>query len=259
MPRFIEMIRLVSKDIEERARKNLEEGEKWHKKTNVREIVFGFNDGSISILALLAGVTGGALAQNQIIVAGISGVVAGAISMGIGAYISSKSEIEHHRSEITREMREIEQMPKVEREEVRQIYRKKAHFTEKELDIIVDRIASDKEAWLDTMMKEELGLFEERFERPTKLGFVMLIAFLAGGSIPIIPFFILQPPLSSLTAAAILTFASLFIVGLWKTTFTERYWLASGLEMVAVGVLATVVPYIIGDILLSMWLSRLLG
>ena len=77
------------------AKKNLVEGERWHKKVNVREIVFGFNDGSISTLALLAGVTGGALAHGRILVAGFSGVIAGAISMAIGAYISSKSEIEH--------------------------------------------------------------------------------------------------------------------------------------------------------------------
>lgn len=90
---------------------------------NVREIVFGFNDGSIS--TLLAGVTGGALARSEILIAGISGVIAGAISMGMGAYISSKSEVEHHQSEIGRELREIEEVPEIEREEIRQIYQKK--------------------------------------------------------------------------------------------------------------------------------------
>jgi predicted membrane protein (TIGR00267 family) len=89
---------------------NIEEGERWHKKVNLREIVFGFNDGSISTLALLAGVTGGALTRGQILIAGFSGVIAGAISMAIGAYISSKSEIEHNQSEIKREKREIEEV-----------------------------------------------------------------------------------------------------------------------------------------------------
>lgn len=70
------------------AKKNLVEGENWHKKVNVREIVFGFNEGSISTLGLLAGVTGSALARGQILIAGFSGVIAGAISMAIGAYIS---------------------------------------------------------------------------------------------------------------------------------------------------------------------------
>jgi hypothetical protein len=110
------------------AKKNLLEGEGWHKKVNVREIVFGFNDGSISTLALLAGVTGGALARGQILVAGFSGVTAGAISMAIGAYISSKSEMEHHQSEIERERQEIEEVPEVEREEIRQVYIKKGRF-----------------------------------------------------------------------------------------------------------------------------------
>jgi VIT1/CCC1 family predicted Fe2+/Mn2+ transporter len=146
--------KLVNKDeIVSLAKKNLVEGEGWHKKVNVREIVFGFNDGCISTLALLAGVTGGALAHGQILVAGFSGVIAGAISMAIGAYISSKSEIEHHQSEIEREKQEIEEVPEVEREEIRQVYMKKADFSEEELNIIVNRIASDKKTWLDSMMK----------------------------------------------------------------------------------------------------------
>jgi sulfite exporter TauE/SafE len=112
--------KLLEKDeIVSLAKKNLVEGERWHKKVNVREIVFGFNDGSISTLALLAGVTGGALAHGQILVAGLSRVIAGAISMAIGAYISSKSEIEHHRSEIEREKREIEDIPEVAEETVK--------------------------------------------------------------------------------------------------------------------------------------------
>ena len=124
------------KKILENARKNIEEAEQWHKRTNVREIVFGFNDGSISLLALLAGVTGGSFAQDHIIVVGISGVIAGAISMGIGAYISSKSEIEHHRSEINREKIEIEQVPEVEKEEIRIMYRNKASFNDEEINEI---------------------------------------------------------------------------------------------------------------------------
>lgn len=118
--------RLGKSEIASLAKRNLEEGERWHKKVNVREIVFGFNDGSISTLALLAGVTGGALVHGQILVAGFSGVIAGAISMAIGAYISSKSEIEQYQSEIEREKQEIEEIPEVEREEMRQIYVKKS-------------------------------------------------------------------------------------------------------------------------------------
>jgi predicted membrane protein (TIGR00267 family) len=238
---------------------NLEEGERWHKKVNVREIVFGFNDGSISTLALLAGVTGGALARGQILIAGFSGVIAGAISMAIGAYISSKSEIEHHQSEIERERREIEEVPEIEREEIRQIYMKKADFTDEELRLIVNRITGDKKAWLDSMMKEELGLFEERFENPVKVGLIMLAAFLVGGLVPITPFLLLSIPQTSLIATSVVTFVSLFLIGVWKTTFTSKYWLLSGMEMVFVGILATVIPYLLGDLLLPSILSQVIS
>ena len=243
------------KTILENARKNIEEAEQWHKRTNVREIVFGFNDGSISLLALLAGVTGGSFAQDHIIVVGISGVIAGAISMGIGAYISSKSEIEHHRSEINREKIEIEQVPEVEKEEIRIMYRNKASFNDEEINMIVNRITSDEEVWLDVMMKEELGLIEKRFEPPFKIGLIMLTAFLAGGMIPILPFFLIPTPLNSLIISAILTYLSLFIIGCWKTTFTDRHWIVSGLEMVGIGIVAAIIPYLIGEVLLSLVLT----
>ena len=88
--------------------------------------MFGFQDNSIAILALLAGVAGGSLQRGQILLAGLAAVVAGAIAVAIGSYISSKSELEYFESEITRERREIEGNSPVEHEEVRQIYMKKA-------------------------------------------------------------------------------------------------------------------------------------
>jgi predicted membrane protein (TIGR00267 family) len=242
-------------EIVKTATKNLEEGERWHKKVNVREIVFGFNDGSVSTLALLAGVTGAALARGQLLIAGFSGIIAGAISMAIGAYISSKSEIEHLQSEIEREKREIEEIPEVEEEEVRQIYLKKADFTDEELGLVVNRITGDKKTWLDCMMKEELGFSEERFENPMRVGAVMLVAFIAGGTVPIMPFLLMSIPQVSFLAASIMTFTSLFVIGVWKTSFTEKHWLTSGLEMVFVGILAAVIPYFIGDLLLPSILS----
>jgi len=247
------------KEVVRIAKENLEEGERWHKKVNVREIVFGFNDGSISTLALLAGVTGGALARSEILIAGISGGIAGAISMGIGAYISSKSEVEHHQSEIERELREIEEVPEIEREEIRQIYQKKAAFAEEELDLIVKRITGNRKTWLDSMMKEELGLFEERFENPIKLGLIMFLAFVTGGLVPIIPFLFIPTPQTSLLASSTMTFTSLFAIGVWKTTFTNKHWLISGIEMVFVGVLAAAIPYMIGELFLPTILSKILG
>ncbi len=139
---------------------------------------------------------------------------------------------------------------------MRQIYMKKADFTEEELNLILNRITSDKKVWLDSMMKEELGLFEERFESPVKVGLIMLVAFIMGGLVPILPFALLPASQTGLIVASIVTFVSLFLIGVWKTTFTNKHWLRSGLEMVFVGILATVIPYLIGDLLLSSVLSQ---
>jgi predicted membrane protein (TIGR00267 family) len=108
------------------------------------------------------------------------------------------------------------------------------------------------------MMKDELGIFEERFESPVRVGLIMLGAFVAGGLVPILPFVLLLASQSSLIVASIATFVSLFLVGVWKTTFTDKHWLPSGLEMVFVGILAAVIPYLIGDLLLSSFLSQFL-
>jgi predicted membrane protein (TIGR00267 family) len=108
------------------------------------------------------------------------------------------------------------------------------------------------------MMKEELGLFKECFENPIKLGLIMFFAFVAGGILPIIPFLILPTTHASLLAAVVVTFVSLFTIGAWKTTFTKKNWLLSGAEMVFVGILATLIPYLIGQFLPAI-LSHVIG
>ncbi|WXG47277.1 MAG: VIT1/CCC1 transporter family protein [Candidatus Atabeyarchaeum deiterrae] len=245
------MPNLSRKEVVERAKKAIEEGEKWHSKVNMREIVFGINDGSVSTLALLAGVTGGNLTLLSVLIAGFSGVIAGAISMAVGAYISSKSEIEYLRSQIKKEKDEIEELPDVEREELRQIYCKKAKFTEKELDMIIGRLTGEKKTWVETMLREELGLVEERFERPSKVALTMFAAFLLGGSVPLAAFFVTVIPDVDILIASFITLVLLFIIGVWKTKFTGRNWFFSGGEMVVMGTVATVVPFVIGDVLIS--------
>ena len=253
--RICEEERLQTEHVQRVARQNLEKGEAWHKKLSIKEIVFGFQDNSIAILAMLAGVTGGSLQRGQVLMAGLAAVVAGAISVAIGSYISSKSELEYFESEINRESREIQGNSPVEHEEVRQIYMKKAPFTENELPLIVNRITSDKKTWLDTMTREELGLVRERFVHPLKAAIVMMVAETAGGMVPLAPYIITPDVQVGFFGAIVVTFMALFAIGAWKATFTKKNWLRSGLEMVAAGILATVIPYLIGNLLSSLKIS----
>ena len=213
---------------------------------SMRSLILGLNDGLVSILALVAGVTGGTYDTTIIILAGIAGVVAGAISMAFGNYISIKSEIELYHSEIEREKREIKEKPQEEVEEVREIYRQKG-FKGEQLEGIVKHLTSDEKRWLDVMMKEELGLFKGKFESPAKLALVTGIAFIMASITPLFPFFFLGAK-SALVAALIMTGIALFGAGAAKAVLTKKSWLISGIEMLVIGMLATAATFTIGSL-----------
>lgn len=210
----------------------------------IKEAVFGFNDGLVTVLALTAGVAG-AVSENRIIVlAAVAALVASAISMTLAAYISTKSQVEYYKKEVEREKKEIEVNPEFEKAELVEMYRRKG-FNKKEIDTIVKRITSDKDLMLKVMLAEELRLIQEKFDNPYKSGLVMGTATVIGAAIPIIPFFFLQHN-SALITAAIFGISGLFAIGALKTKFTERNWLKSGFENMAIGVIATGVSYALG-------------
>src|SRR5438445_8726628 len=134
----------------------------WHTPQGrlVRECIFGLNDGVISTVGFLAGVTATLSDVHTIALGGVAAAVAGAVAMGVGAYVSSKSQRAFFQAEIAREAWEIEHMPDHEREEIRDIYQKLG-FSPDEVDIIVRRVTSNPALWLRVMPPEALGLAEE--------------------------------------------------------------------------------------------------
>ena len=213
---------------------------------SMRSLILGVNDGLVSILALVAGVTGGTFETNIIILAGIAGAIAGAISMAVGNYISVKSEIEFYHSEIEREKREIREKPEEEIAEVREMYRKKG-FKGKQLEDIVKHLTANEKRWLDVMMKEELGFHHEKFETPVKLAILTGVAFIIASIIPIVPYFFLSAK-PALVLSLILTGIVLFAAGAAKTLFTRKSWILSGAEMLIIGMLATAATFTIGSL-----------
>ncbi|MCI0414138.1 VIT1/CCC1 transporter family protein, partial [bacterium] len=154
-------------------------GEEWHtpKGRAIREVIFGTNDGLITTLGFLGGVTGSISDKNVILLAVLAEIVAGAFSMASGAYISSKSQKEYFQKEIAREKREIEEDPEHEKHEIWEIYKERG-FTDEEITILINRITSDKTLWLRFMLREELGLGEEASENPLRVGAIMGVSFL---------------------------------------------------------------------------------
>lgn len=228
-----------------------EEG--WHSRKGraIREVVFGMHDGLITTLGFLSGVNAATASWRLIVIAGLAEAFAQTLSMGFGAYLSTKSEREFYQREIARERLEIETAPENERDEIREIYRSKG-FSKDEIEIMVARLTANRELWLKAMMMEELGLIEERFDNPIRVGLLIGVSSSVGAFLPIFPYFFLELN-SAFTASVAVAASALFATGAGKTVLTRRVWWKSGLEMMGIGLLVAVAGYGIGHVLGALW------
>ncbi len=221
--------------------------EDWHtpKGRAIREVIFGMNDGLVTTIGFLAGVTGSIAQSRYILLAGMAEIVAGAISMALGAYLATKSQREFFHSEIEREKWEIEKMPEKEAQEIREIYGGMG-FTRPEQEMIVNRVTSDKDLLLRFMKREELGLFDEHLDEPVHVAATMGCSFAAGALPPIVPYFFMSEARTAIWAAVLVSVAFLFVVGAAKTRLTKANPLRSGLETMGLGVAACGIGYALG-------------
>ncbi|TMA12568.1 MAG: hypothetical protein E6J89_04370 [Deltaproteobacteria bacterium] len=221
--------------------------EEWHTPRGraIREVIFGMNDGLVTTIGFLAGVTGSIAQGRYILLAGTAEIVAGAISMALGAYLATKSQREFFHSEIEREKWEIEKMPEKEAQEIREIYGQMG-FTRPEQEMIVNRVTSDKDILLRFMKREELGLFDEYLDDPPKVALTMGLSFAGGAVPPILPYFFMGDPYSAIWVAILLSVVFLFTAGVVKTRLTRVKPLRSGLETTLLGILACGIGYGLG-------------
>jgi len=212
----------------------------------IRSAILGLNDGLISTFTLLVGVAAASFAGgggvSVIILTGIAAMVSGSISMGLGEYVSSKSEYNYIKNEIKREKAEIELFPEEEKQEARN-YFEKMGLEGNTLDSCIDSITSDKKRWLNFLLKSELGLEEP--ESPLLGAFLTFISFIIGSLIPQIPYF-LDLGFLSLIISTIMSFGSLFLVGALKTKITGERKIKGALEMLIIGIIAFIISYLIG-------------
>ena len=220
--------------------------EAWHSPQGkaIREVIYGATDGIVTSMGFAIGVFGALHESRIILITGIAGAVAGALSMGFSAYISSKSQTEFFLAEIERERREMQEMPEKEKDEVRKIYRAKG-FKGEDLERVVRQITSDPNIWLRCMMEEELGLIVESIDNPWLVGVVTAASYAAAAFLPILPYAWMEPdaafPWS--VGASIL---ALFLLGAGKTRLTRTPPLKSGIELTLIGLVSALVGYLIG-------------
>jgi len=205
----------------------------------------GISDGLITNLAFLSGFAGATDKLPLIRFAGIASMLAGAISMFFGGFLAERSEYELYEADAKREAGEIEQEPEEEKSELKNFYVAKG-LSQDEAGKIVEKIASDKEKFLEDILIHELHEHRTRLENPFKMGGVIGFSFLVGALIPLVPFLLLNSRDSSILAAALISPLFLFGVGVWKGRIVGRKLWKSGLETLFIGVIASGVVYLIG-------------
>ncbi len=214
------------------------------------EFVYGGIDGCVTTFAVVAGSVGAGLDSAVIIILGFANLLADGFAMSVGAYLSTKSEKDNYQKHKQIEYWEIDNLPEVEREEIREIYAAKG-FKGELLEQVVEVVTNDREVWVNDMMREELEMIEED-KSPIWIGTVTYFSFLLIGLIPLLIYVIdyLSPQSYNLfMVASVLTALGFIIIG-WLKTYVNQTSVWKGiLETLALGCIAAVVAYFVGDFL----------
>ncbi len=211
----------------------------------IGDAIYGVNDGLGAIFGIVSGVSGATAGDSKyVLLAGISGMIASALSMGSGAYLAAKSEREIYDAEIARE-REAIQMNGPEARELLSLYYQVKGLPEEDAHKMVNHIATDPEQFLRALASERLGTSEDALSNPLISASSGALSTAVGALIPVIPFFFLQG-VPAVIAAAIVSLVAHFAVGAAKSLITVRSWWSSGMEMTIVGAVEGAVTYGIG-------------
>ncbi len=212
---------------------------------NLRASVFGVNDGLVSNASLVLGVAGAGAHGDFVLMTGLAGLLAGALSMAAGEYVSVRSQREMYEYQIALEREEVAEYPEEEAEELALIYQARGVDLEKAREVSRALLARPEQA-LDVLAREELGLNPDDLGSPSGAATASFLSFAAGAAVPLIPFIARSSGALALAGTAGLTAVSLFAVGLTLSLFTGRDALKGALRMVAIGGAAGVVSFLVG-------------
>ncbi len=214
----------------------------------VRDIVIGMSDGLTVPFALAAGLAGAIAPSGIIVTAGLAEIAAGSIAMGLGGYLAAKTDREHYFAERRRELRETEEMPEREAEEVASVFRGYG-LAEEQVAPIVAAIRSDQKRWVDFMMRFELGLELPNPSRARQSAWTIGGSYIAGGLIPLSPYICLPSAAMALGVSVGVTLVALFIFGYVKGRFTDISPWRGGMQTVLIGGLAAAAAFAIARLM----------
>ncbi|MCA1818654.1 MAG: VIT1/CCC1 transporter family protein [Halobacteriales archaeon] len=226
-----------------------EESEQSPYRNYVRDLILGLNDGIVSVYALVAGLAGAAalFSPRQVGVAGIAAAIAGALSMGLGEYLSTKSQAQYYAAEARREREHIRTYPDLEKAELREMLEEQNYPPELRKPMI-HHIAGSEDRFVEFMMREEFGVGKESGRSPVAAMLLIMAAFLVGAALPVLPF-LAAPASHPLWAASALSILGLLGAGAAKGKISGLSPLRSGIEMVVFGAVAGLVTYGVGRLI----------
>jgi VIT1/CCC1 family predicted Fe2+/Mn2+ transporter len=209
---------------------------------SIRDIIIGMADGLTVPFALAAGLSGTAASTLVIVTAGLAEIAAGSISMGLGGYLAARNDADHYTAERVREQREVVEMPQAEKLEVQQVFRGYG-LTDEQSKVITESLAARPEAWVDFMMRFELGLEAPDPKRALTSALTIAVAYIVGGFVPLSPYILLSSIATAQIASVVATLTALIIFGYIKGRLTGTQPLRSALQTALVGGIAAAVAF----------------
>uniref|UniRef100_A0A0D9W5W1 Vacuolar iron transporter n=1 Tax=Leersia perrieri TaxID=77586 RepID=A0A0D9W5W1_9ORYZ len=208
----------------------------------VRDVIMGVSDGLTVPFALAAGLSGASAPSSLVLTAGLAEVAAGAISMGLGGYLAAKSEADHYQREMKREQEEIITVPDTEAAEIGEImsqYGLEPH----EYGPVVDGLRRNPQAWLDFMMRFELGLEKPDPKRAVQSALTIALSYVIGGLVPLLPYMFISTAQNAMLTSVGVTLVALLFFGYIKGRFTGNRPFLSAIQTAVIGAIASAAAY----------------
>ena len=214
----------------------------------VKDLVIGMSDGLTVPFALAAGLTGAITQTDIIVTAGLAEIAAGSIAMGLGGYLAGKTEVEHYDAELKREYYEVDVYPEKERQEVREVFEEYG-LSKQSTDLIVEELAKDKDKWVEFMMRFELGLEKPDINQARKSALNIGLSYIAGGIVPLFPYFIANDVHVALMYSCIVTGLCLFVFGYFKSKVIGQPPLYGAIRITIIGALAAATAFFVAKLI----------
>ena len=218
-----------------------------HRASSLSDFILGAQDGLVNVLGVILGIAAATNDARIVLVAGLATTFAESISMGAVAYTTTLADADHYQSELEREYRHIQEIPKLETQEIRDIYKNKG-FGGDLLERIVNTVTANKDVWVAVMMAEEHQLAPIDRKQAIRAAWIVGLSAIIGSLVPLAPFMFLSVA-TSMWASVVVTALVLFAIGAYKARVTIGKPMRSGIEMAAIGTISALAGYLVGIIL----------